>query len=48
MPKESKDKRKPIRFLVSEEKHKELMKEAKKIDVPLSSYIKMRLGEKNA
>lgn len=45
MSKESKEKKRPIRFLVSLKRYKQLKEEAIKMDVPLSNYIKMKLVE---
>ena len=47
MSKKSKDKKMPVRFLISEKKYYELKEKAKKLDVPLSSYIKMKIIEEN-
>ena len=48
MSKESKEKKYPIRFLISEKKHKEIKQKAKEIDVSIGQYIKMKVfGEQN-
>jgi len=39
-----KEGKREIRFKVSLKKHKELEEKAKKMDVPISSYIKMKLN----
>jgi len=41
-----KDKKLEIRFNISEKKKKQLQEEAKDFDLPLTTYIKLRLNRK--